>query len=238
MNDSTSGEDGRQRGIQAKVSASDILACIKISAVYQALGGPKLRHNRGPAFWRAGDGFNVSLDDGGGLWHDFTTDEGGGVLDLVVQVRGGSRATALRWLADLAGIPLSDEPLSAEDRQRWAAERRALERDLPAARFWRRAAVNMAEDLLDSLKAGLSTTMVATTTPMQPEVGELMHVTKLLARLKRIDGAALVTEYHWWLDRYPGLTAAMVASAKRLERSQRRALLAYLHEAGSERAAA
>ena len=55
-------------------STAEVLNRLKISDVYQALGGPKLRHNRGPAFWRGGDGFNVSLEDPRGVWHDFTTD--------------------------------------------------------------------------------------------------------------------------------------------------------------------
>jgi hypothetical protein len=214
-------------------TTSDVLARVKISDVYAALGGPKLRKMRGPAFWRGGDGFNVSLDDGRGLWHDFTTDEGGGVLDLVVHVRGGNRADALHWLADLAGVPLDDTPLTPEDRERWAAERQALERDLPAARFWRLSAVSMAEDLLVSLKSAL----FDPTLP-QPEIGEIGHVENMLRSLQRINGAALVTEYHFWLEHHPGLTAAMVASAKRLERAQRRALLAYLNETDSERTAA
>ena len=212
---------------------AEVLNRVKISDVYQALGGPKLRKMRGPAFWRGGDGFNVSLEDPRGVWHDFTTDEGGGVLDLVVQVRGCSRVDALRWLAGPVGVPLDDAPLSAEERERWAAERRALERDLPAARYWRRAAVNMGEDLLDSLKTALVDPMLP-----QPEIGEIGYVENMLRSLQRIDSAALVAEYRWWLEHHPGLTAAMVASAKRLERAQRHALLAYLHGAAEKRAAA
>src|SRR5690348_3829959 len=82
-----------------------ILAGIKISQVYHALAGKEPRRAgsdnwRAVAVWRGGDGFNVSMDDVRGLWHDFTTDEGGGVLDLVVRIRGGTRQDALRWLAE------------------------------------------------------------------------------------------------------------------------------------------
>src|SRR5689334_18557606 len=85
---------------------NEILASIKISQVYRALTGKEPRRSgvnrwRAVAVWRGGDGFNVSLDDGRGLWHDFTTGEGGGILDLVVRVVGGSRQDALRWVADL-----------------------------------------------------------------------------------------------------------------------------------------
>lgn len=74
----------------------EILASIKVSRVYRTLVGKEPRRSgsdtwRAVAVWRGGDGFNVSLDDARGIWHDFTTGEGGGVLDLVVRIRGGSR---------------------------------------------------------------------------------------------------------------------------------------------------
>jgi hypothetical protein len=158
-------------------------------------------------------------------------------LDLVVHVRGGGRADALRWCADLAGVVMDDTPLSLEDRARWARERRELEHDLPAARLWRRAAVCMTEDLIELLKAGLSTT-VATTTPMQPEAGELMHLTKMLARLKGIDGGAVVAEYRAWLMHHPQLTAGMVRAARNLEAAELRLLHSYLGATEGAEAAA
>ena len=54
---------------------------------------------------------------------------------MVVCIRGGSRADTLREYADLAGVPMKDKELSAEERDRWAPERQQLERDLPAARY-------------------------------------------------------------------------------------------------------
>src|ERR1017187_7791338 len=109
-----------------RTTGSEIIARVRLSAVWAALGGGELRHGRGQAFWREGDGYNVSLRDDRNVWHDKRDDIGGGVLDLVVRVRGGNRADALRWCADLAGVALEDRPLSAEDRARWAAERRQL----------------------------------------------------------------------------------------------------------------
>src|ERR1039458_1865723 len=186
-------------------ATTDVLGWVKISEVYQALGGPELRGMRGPAFWRDGDGLNGSMDDSRGIWHDFTTGDGGGVLDLVVKVRGGNRADALRWAADLAGVPLDDKPLSAEGCARWAAERRELERDLPMAGLWLRAAIDLAEELLDVLKA------VFFTGPSDRiDFDGIRDTTRLLSTLQRIDGAALVAEYGWWRERYPGMTAAMV----------------------------
>jgi hypothetical protein len=208
----------------AVTTASDVVSHVRISEIYRALGGIEPHRTgrdawRGPAFWRGGEGLNVSMNDTRGVWHDFAADEGGGVLDLVVRIRSGSRADALRWVADLTGLPIDDTPLSPMERKRWAAERR----DLPTAQYWRRSAISMAEDLIATLKAG----MFDRTLP-QPEIGELCHLETLLSVLRRSDRATLIEEYRWWLAHYPGTTAAMIHSAKARGRTERRALLAYL----------
>jgi hypothetical protein len=127
-------------------TAQAILDRVKIAAIWRALGGGELRHGRGRAFWRDGDGLNVSLDDSRGLWHDFATDEGGGMLDLVQRVRGGGRAGALRWVAESFGLPLQDRPLTAADRRRYA---RATQEAGPLARAalaWHGARLSEIED--------------------------------------------------------------------------------------------
>jgi len=207
-------------------ATNQLLDRVPISQIYRALGGPKLRGTRGPAFWRGGDGFNVSVNDSRGVWHDFASGEGGGILALVIRVRGGGRADALRWLADLVGVPLDDKPLAPEDREQWARDRRELERILPTARYWRRAAVCIAEELLESLKGALFNLALP-----QPDVGEIASVENLLGSLRRVDGGALVREYRSWLERFPGHTAALVRVAKRHEQASRRALMEYLKQA-------
>jgi hypothetical protein len=212
-----------------KHAPGDILSRVRISRVYKALTGIEPRRTgpdtcRGPAVWRGGDGQNVSMDDDRGIWHDFGDDSGGGVLDLIVQVHGGSRADALRWLAAFAGVALDDEPPSVEERARWARERVDLERFLPIARYWRRAAVNLTQELLLALKAELwAPSGVATIQP-----GEIASISHLLLSLQSMDGAALVAEYQWWADRYPGMTAAMVRAARAWEQADWRALVTYL----------
>jgi hypothetical protein len=139
------------------MSSASILPRVRITDAWRVLGGPKLRrsgrnHYRGRAWWRDGDGFNISLDDARGVWFDHRDAIGGGVIDLVVLVRGGSREEALHWLAQAQGITLDDRPLSAADRARWVAERNALESHLPAARYWRQSMVAMTERLLIDLK--------------------------------------------------------------------------------------
>jgi hypothetical protein len=142
-----------------------------------------------------------------------------------MRVRGGTRQDALRFVAGLAGVPLDNKPLARAEKQRWARERRELERELPAARYWRRSAVCLTEELLGALKS-----VLFDATRLAPEIGEIFHLENLLASLRRIDGLALVAEFHWWMERYPGLAAAMVASARRRARADRRALRAYLGE--------
>ena len=107
-------------------TASDIVSRVKISEVYTALGGKRLRFGRGPAFWRRGDGQSVSFNDSKGAWYDFVTGGGGGVLDLVSTVQRCSRADALKWLADYTGVPLHDRPVDpAYAKRRAAAEAEA-----------------------------------------------------------------------------------------------------------------
>lgn len=218
-------------------AARDVLDRVKISAVYTALTGIAPRRC-GRDTWRApavaGDNQDrISGDDARGVWHDFRDDSGGGVLDLIVQLRGGSRADALRWVAEFAGVPLDDKPFSAEDRARWAAERRELERELPAARLWRRAAIEMSEQLLDVMKVaffgGPSDRI---------DFDGIRNTTNLLTRLRRIDGPELVTEFQSWMKSHPGLTSAMVQSSRTREAAERSALVSYLAASDRQRRAA
>jgi hypothetical protein len=209
-------------------TAQDIIASVRISDVYGVLAGNQPRRTgtdtwRAPATWRGGDGFNVSLDDSRGVYHDFVDDSGGGVLDLVQRIRGGTRQDALRWVADFAGIPLNDQPLSPEDRRRWARERQEIEQHLTDAQYWRRAVVKFTDELLDSLKAAL----FDPTLP-QPALNEIYNVECVLARLQHLDGRELVNEYLESAKEQPFLCAHMVAWAKTQERIERAALLEFL----------
>lgn len=80
---------------------SEILGRVRISDVWCGLGGGPLRARRGRAFWRKGDGLNVSLNDEKGVFYDFPPGKGGGILDLVQKARGCDRKAAVQWLADL-----------------------------------------------------------------------------------------------------------------------------------------
>jgi hypothetical protein len=77
------------------------------------------------------------LNDEKGCWHDFVAGEAGGVLALVQRVRGGTRAEALRWVADLAGVTLDDRPATVRDRAALAQRRAAAEREAADLLAWR-----------------------------------------------------------------------------------------------------
>jgi hypothetical protein len=208
---------------------NEVLAPIKISQVYRALGGPELRrgghdHYRGRAWWRDGDGLSISLDDARGVWYDHRDGEGGGILDLVIHVHGGTRAEALHYVAGIAGVALDDTPFSAADRARWVKQQRQIERELPKARLWLRSALALGEEVLADLKAPL-----ADQTLPWPPIGEIARWTALLEAWHRLDGAGLVAEYRAWTKHNPVLTSAMVHVARMYEEAEVRALRAYLN---------
>jgi hypothetical protein len=109
----------------------------RINHVWHALGGGELRHGRGQAWWRKGDGWSVSLSDDRGAWYDYRDSIGGGILDLIRHVRGGTRGQALRWLADAMGIELDgNTPLSPKQRQCYARARHDAPELARVATLW------------------------------------------------------------------------------------------------------
>lgn len=106
------------------MSGAEVMDRIKITQVWQALGGGSLRRGRGRAFWRnEADGLNVSVSDAKGCWHDFVSGDSGGILDLVQHVRGGSRAEALQYVADISGVTLDSKRLSRTEKRVYAERR-------------------------------------------------------------------------------------------------------------------
>jgi len=116
------------------MSINHIIFSQPISAIWEALGGATPRRGRASAFYRKGDNPGaVSLNDEKGCWHDFVTGYGGGVLDLVQHIQGGDRTHALRWLANLSGLPLDERRLTSPERQtraRGCARVRQLAQDV------------------------------------------------------------------------------------------------------------
>jgi hypothetical protein len=209
-------------------SALDLARRVNITKVFENLGGT-LKHGRGQAFWRKGEGFNVALHDGKGVWFDHATNQGGGVLDLIVTARGGSRQDALVWLSAAFGLPLADQQ-RPRTREQCAAVRRQqrVEREtlrlLPAAQRFRRAARLLGDESLAELKTSLSDTCSG----RAADIRAIRDGTRFDARLAGLGSLTLAEEYGWWLEHEPELTRALVALADALAHAERQALESYL----------
>ncbi len=117
----------------------ELLDRTSIMQTWQALGGGPLRHGRGVAFWRAGDGHNVSLDDAKGVFFDHAHGTGGGLLGLIQVVLGCDRQDALRWLAQHLNVELDGQrPLTAAEKRAYAIRRAGAERKARELVDWRR----------------------------------------------------------------------------------------------------
>lgn len=189
--------------------ASDIIGRARITDVWTSLGGAPLRHGRGRAWWREGDGWNVSLNDRKGTWFDHARGEGGGIIDLIVSVRGDSRADAMAWLADLVGVTL--ESVTPEKRRQWRRERD----ELREADLWARSAEALAEMLLETeaLDGRAALTRVISVT--------------------RQYGPVLREEYRAWRETTPDLTVAMVEAGRLANLRIQKALACQVTEWGA-----
>lgn len=174
----------------------EALERLSIVDVWQATGGGELRHGRGQAFWRCGNGYNVALDLDRERWFDHAAGVGGGVLALVSTALRLTPGQSAQWLIELAGI--EDKPLTRAAR----LERHTAERDAEEARLFAVAADALAERCLeaDSLFD-----------PSRPDITELM-------RDVQRDPVAVFRSYR---RDYTQLTAGLVFAGRReLERRE------------------
>jgi hypothetical protein len=126
-------------------------------------------------------------------------------------VRGGTGKEALEWVAASAGIPFRETPFAPGARAEWIRERQAIERELPTARYWRRAMAALTDELLDYLKAKLGPQPAGTDpASLALDFFEIYRVEKLAARLRRIEDRGLVEEFRRWQARDPHLTAWLI----------------------------
>lgn len=170
---------------------------VTITEVWRVLGGGPLRHGRGRAFWRDGDGYNVAIDARKNVFFDHVAGAGGGVLDLVQAARCCDRSEAWAWLRLTFGLPDQRReftPAPAE-RAAWARQRAKDERDLLAARWFARAATLLAEGVLETLEVAN---------------WEREYWTRLLVRLRSDTGA--LAEYR--AGRRRKVTRALVAAGR------------------------
>ena len=116
------------------------------------------------------------------------------------------------------------QPLTAAQRAQWVCRQRQLDHELKPARLWQRAAIVLAEEVLDQLKVALFDPAAAT----RPRIAEIAWWTRQLAWWRRLDRGELVSEYRQWVQYHPRLTAGMVHAAGRFEAAEVRAVRAYL----------
>jgi hypothetical protein len=137
---------------------------------------------------------------------------------------GCSQAEVMAALRALGLWPERVRPeWTPAERAAWAKQQREIERDLPSAQYWRRAAARLTEEVLDGLKAALFDPTLPS-----PAVNEIYHTERLLARLRHLEGRELVDEYTWRAKDQPHTTAYLVGWAKKQECVERAALLEFL----------
>jgi hypothetical protein len=113
------------------VTLNEAIAAVRITEVFTALGGAPLRHGRGRAFWRDGDGYNIALDDRKNAWCDHAHGKGGGVLDLIQTALTCDRAGAVAWLASTFSLDINQaRPLTLVEKRRYVDARAKAERFL------------------------------------------------------------------------------------------------------------
>jgi hypothetical protein len=182
---------------------SEVLNRVTIGEVWQALGGAESRYNRAPAFWRKTRDCNVSLNNFKGTWYDFRDSVGGGILDLVSHVRGGSRADALRWLADTFCIALPDDDQTPAERAEAARRRREAEREA-------RPLAQLALWWLTARMGELSDAKAAAIKAEEPDFPRLAAAARELYRLEKLTADDVVREYLRYREQHPRETAGLV----------------------------
>jgi hypothetical protein len=116
---------------------------VSILSVWHGLGGGEIRHKRGRAFWRKGDGWSVSIDTDKNVWYDFRDGVGGGVLDLIERVLRCDRRSAVEWLQNYTGVP--SRQATQEERRDYSRRRARAEHEAQQLVAWR-------DGMLDNLR--------------------------------------------------------------------------------------
>lgn len=126
------------------------------------------------------------------------------------------------------------EEWTPAQRADWAQQQREIERDLPDARYWRAAAVEMTEEWLTLAKSRLFDPLPPPPEDLsEPAVlrgAGIYDAEQMLTRLRAAEGADLVGTYRSWCESHPGITAGMVRAARAQERAAERVLRAYMRQ--------
>jgi hypothetical protein len=195
-----------------------------ISEVWERLGGQSPLRGRAPALWRKTCDRNVSFNDAKGCWHDFPTDEGGGVLDLVQRVRRCSRSDAYCWLAAEFGLPTSD--LTPAERAA-SGQARIQGRDLARlAAWWLLARISELEERKSQVvTAGANPFLL---TPVASEI----------CRLQTLGPEGVIQTYRQFEREHPRECTALVGEGRAWEQACRWAVGLVIDKIAREQAEA
>lgn len=145
-------------------------------------------------------------------------------IAFVQRVRGQSFREVLDFLSARYGVPIMPLVRSTTERQSWVEQQQAVERDLPSARLWKRAALELCDEVLDDCKERFFLGF------RDVEGQEIYALTRFSESLRTIDGTALIDEWTSWKRDKPDLTSALVRLGKALETADKHAILEFLAE--------
>jgi hypothetical protein len=138
---------------------------------------------------------------------------------------GETAADIVSRVADLAGVPLENHPLSPTEWAAWRAEREAFERDLPNSRLWRRTMLILADAELSRLKELLFHPDGPAADP-----DDVHGIESYAARLRAAPDALVVDMYRICFANQPLLAAGCVCVGRDMQARDILALLRYYDE--------
>lgn len=185
---------------------TEIKQSARIADVWAALGGGKLRGNRGQAWWRGGTGYSASLNPAKGLWHDFVSGDGGDIFALVQTVHQCSFREAVEWLANLTGVAISQMTSTGTK----ACVDTAWRDDLERAAYWSMAAEIWAEEALEEMD------------PSDPQ----RYQPTMFLRAIQLGDCSMVEEYRRFRRDHPQIAAGMVRAGRVVDAALQRELAA------------
>jgi DNA primase len=159
-----------------------------------------------------------------GRFHCFACGVNLDAIAFVQRVRGQDFRQVLDFLGARYGVPILPIVHSTAERQSRAEQQHAIERDMPNARLWKRAAVELCDEVLDDCKERFFRGF------KDVEAQEIYALTRFSEHLRKMDGPALVEEWISWKRNKPELTSALVRVGRALETADQRAVRAFLAE--------
>jgi hypothetical protein len=160
-----------------------------------------------------------------GRVHCFVCGRSWSPIDLAMTATGADFRGAVLLLAERYQIPWSEGPVSDSDRRRWAAEQARDRADLPAARAWRRATIDLLNSLLDQLKCALFDPSMP-----EPRPAEIQDLARWRQTLMQAGPGVLLLEYRNFSEKQPEVTGALVYAGRRANAAIRRAVKRILAE--------